>query len=306
MIISASRRTDIPAYYSQWFLNRLKAGYVLIRNPVIGSTIHKIELNPKIVNCIVFWTKDAANILDKLDEISSLGYRYVFQFTITPYGSDIERNMRPKEDIIKTFKRLSSMIGSERVIWRYDPIIFNETLTPEYHLKNFEDMCRQLSGYTDIVNMSIVQSYHNKSFGLELSRQDKEKFLRSLKEIALSHSIDPRMCCYPEDPQMYGIKRAKCIDKEYLEKICGYKLKLPRDKNQRTLCECCESIDIGIYNTCIHGCTYCYATSNLRETIYNYKNHHPENELLVGSISQEDDIVCKKLTSSRDYQTVLF
>lgn len=306
MIISASRRTDIPAYYSQWFLNRLKAGYVLIRNPVIGSTIHKIELNPKIVNCIVFWTKDAANILDKLDEISLLGYRYVFQFTITPYGSDIERNMRPKENIIKTFKRLSSMIGSERVIWRYDPIIFNETLTPKYHLKNFEDMCRQLSGYTDIVNMSIVQSYHNKSFGLELSRQDKEKFLRSLKEIALSHSIDPRMCCYPEDPQMYGIKRAKCIDKEYLEKICGYKLKLPRDKNQRTLCECCESIDVGIYNTCIHGCTYCYATSNLRETIYNYKNHHPENELLVGSISQEDDIVCKKLTSSRDYQTVLF
>lgn len=306
MIISASRRTDIPAYYSEWFLKRLKAGYVLIRNPVMSSTVYKMELNPKIVNCIVFWTKDAANILDKLDEITSLGYKYVFQFTITPYGSDIERNIRPKEDIIKTFRRLSDMIGCERIIWRYDPIIFNNLFTPEYHLKNFENMCSQLSGYTKIVNMSLVQSYHNKNFGSEISRQDKERFLRNLKETALSYSIEPRLCCYPEDPQMYGIKRAKCIDKEYLEMICGYKLKLPRDKNQRTLCECCESIDVGIYNTCIHGCTYCYATSNLRETIYNYKNHHPENELLIGSISEEDEIVCKKLASSRDYQTVLF
>ncbi len=306
MIISASRRTDIPAYYSEWFLNRLKAGYVLIRNPVISSAVYRIELNPKIVNCIVFWTKDAANILDKLDEINSLGYKYAFQFTVTPYGSDVERNMRPKEDVIKTFRSLSNMIGSERVVWRYDPIIFNDTFTQEYHFKNFERMCSSLSGYTEIVNMSVVQSYHNKSFGFELSRQDKERFWRGLKQIAVSHDLDLRLCCYPEDPQMYGIKRSKCIDKEYLEKICGYKLKLPRDKNQRALCECCESIDVGVYNTCIHGCTYCYATNSLRETIYNYKNHNPENELLVGSVSEEDSIFCKKLSSSRDYQTTLF
>lgn len=123
MILSASRRTDIPCYYSEWFINRLKAGYVFTRNPMNHAQISRINLSPDIVDCIVFWTKDPANMLDRLHILDEIGYKYYFQFTLTPYGKEIECSLREKSQIIETFIKLSETIGKDKVLWRYDPII---------------------------------------------------------------------------------------------------------------------------------------------------------------------------------------
>lgn len=141
-------KTDIPAYFSEWLVNRLHAGFVLTRNPMNHSQVSKIALSPDVVDCIVFWTKDPVNMLDKLDLIDKLGYLYYFQFTITPYDKSVEKGLRDKEDIINTFRELSCRIGKEKVIWRYDPIIINDMFDFEYHKEQFSRLCSKLGKYT--------------------------------------------------------------------------------------------------------------------------------------------------------------
>ena len=144
MIISASRRTDIPNYYSEWFFNRIKEGYVLVRNPMNISQVSKISLSPDVVDGIVFWTKNPLPILDRLEELRE--YTYYFQFTLTPYGKDVEPNVPSKNDlIIPSFRKLSERIGKERVVWRYDPILFNDKYTMDYHIKYFKALAAKLT-----------------------------------------------------------------------------------------------------------------------------------------------------------------
>lgn len=139
MILSVSRRTDIPNYYSEWFFNRIKEGFVYVRNPMNVHQVSRIDITPEMVDCIVFWTKNPEPMLERLDELAL--YNYYFQFTLTGYGTDIECNVpNKKEKIIPIFQKLSEKIGRQKVIWRYDPIIFNEKYTPEYHLKAFEQI----------------------------------------------------------------------------------------------------------------------------------------------------------------------
>ena len=155
MIISASRRTDIPAYYSEWFFNRLKAGYVLVRNPMNIHKISKVSLSPKVVDGIVFWTKNPTPMLKRIPELEQ--YSYYFQFTLNPYGRDVELNVPSKgRVIIPAFRKLSKLIGRERVIWRYDPIIINKKYTIEYHCKYFRILASKLSEYTERCTISFV------------------------------------------------------------------------------------------------------------------------------------------------------
>lgn len=158
MILSVSRRTDVPNYYSEWFFNRIKEGFLYVRNPMNAHQISKIELSKEVVDCIVFWSKNPVNMLGRLDELQD--YKYCFQFTLTGYGKDIEPNLPNKrEDLITTFQKLSEKIGNERVIWRYDPILLTSKYVPEYHLKAFEEISIKLKGYIQKVVISFMDFY---------------------------------------------------------------------------------------------------------------------------------------------------
>jgi hypothetical protein len=160
MIISVSRRTDIPAYYAKWFYRRLKEKSVLVRNPMNIHLISKIDLSPDVVDGIVFWTKNPAPMLERLDELRA--YTYYFQFTLNAYGKDIEPNVPSKNDIvIPTFQKLSQRIGKDKVIWRYDPILFNTDYTTAYHLKFFKSLAVKLAGYTEKCTVSFLDFYQN-------------------------------------------------------------------------------------------------------------------------------------------------
>ena len=158
MILSVSRRTDIPNYYSQWFYNRIKEGFVYVRNPMNTHQVSRIEITPDVVDCIVFWTKNPEPMMERLEELSA--YHYYFQFTLTGYGRDMEPGIPHKrEKMIPVFQALSDRIGKEKVIWRYDPIIFSQRYTPEYHLKAFEQIAMALKGFTEKCVISFVDEY---------------------------------------------------------------------------------------------------------------------------------------------------
>jgi hypothetical protein len=265
MIISASRRTDIPCYYSEWFMNRLKEGFIIVRNPMNYSQVSKIILSPDVVDCIVFWTKDAKNIVPYLKTIDNMGYKYYFQFTITPYDRTIEKNLRDKNDIIKTFIELSDLIGKERIIWRYDPVILNSILSPDYHFEQFLRICDKLHSYTGCVTISFVDYYAKlksvitREIIRDITDEEIDKLSAFIGQTAKSYRLEVKACCEEKDLTIYGINKSSCIDKDVIERICGYTLDVKKDRNQRKNCKCIKSTDIGTYNTCLNGCVYCYA-----------------------------------------------
>lgn len=290
MILSVSRRTDIPCYYSEWFMNRLKAGYVMTKNPMNPSQVRRIDLSPQLIDCIVFWTKDPLNIMDKLPQLDAMGYHYYFQFTLTPYGKDIEGNLRGKDEIAETFRQLSLRIGKDKVLWRYDPIILNNEITAEYHRENFEQLCCKLHGYTNTCTISFADIYK------KLSRNVKEHILRPIAEeqmhelaaifsgIGNRYEIKLRACCENVDLSDDGILQASCIDKEIVEQICGHEIMANRDISQRLGCGCYQSVDVGVYNTCRNGCVYCYANHSDASIDKNMSLHNPNSDILIGTI----------------------
>lgn len=301
MILSASRRTDIPGFYSEWFINRLREGYVLTRNPMNRTQVSRIILSPEHIDCIVFWTKDPMNMMDRLSDIETMGYPYYFQFTITPYGRELERNLREKKDIITTFWQLSERIGKDRVIWRYDPILLNNELTMEYHLERFAYLCRQLHGYTNICTISFVDIYS------KLSRPVRENVIQAITEeqmhriavqfsaIAVGHGIELRACCEAADLTGDGIQPAACIDRAMVERICGHAVSVKKDKNQRPGCGCVQSVDIGAYNTCRNGCIYCYANHSDTSIMNNYRKHDPNSAVLIGTVGSDEKITDRNI-----------
>ena len=302
MIISASRRTDIPSYYSEWFFNRIKEGYVCVRNPMNIHQIGKISLSPDVVDGIVFWTKNPTPMLTRLDEISQ--YNYYFQFTVNSYGTDLETNVPSKNDvIIPTFQKLSKQIGKEKVIWRYDPILFNEKYTLKYHLTYFQMMADKLANYTEKCTVSFVDLYKNiqkKMDSLKIfapSLEQQEELMAGFSEIAKEHGFYIDTCAEKIDFDKFGVKHAHCIDRERLERIGNYKLDIDKDKNQRDECGCVSSIDVGSYNTCKNGCLYCYANFSEKTVAANYLKYNPASPLLYGEV-EDDDVVKERIIHS--------
>lgn len=304
MIISASRRTDIPAYYSDWFFNCINRGYVLVRNPMNFNQISEINLSKDVVDAIVFWTKNPTPLIDRLEELKD--YKYYFQFTLNSYGKDIEPNVPSKNEvIIPTFIKLSKKIGKEKVIWRYDPILLNKKYTIDYHIKYFRLLASKLSNYTEKCTISFIDYYKKidknlKLLNITIPTLDQQiELIQRFSEIAENHGIIIDTCAEYSNFEKYNVKCAHCIDKERIEKICGYRLKLNKDKNQRESCGCVESIDIGMYNTCKHECIYCYANHNKNTVIHNYSVHNPLSSLLCGSIDNKDIIKKREVKSNR-------
>ena len=307
MILSVSRRTDIPNYYSEWFINRMKEGYLYVRNPMNIHQVSKINLSPQVVDCIVFWTKNPLPMLDKLHDLQN--YKYYFQFTLTSYGRDIEPNLPDKrKQIIGTFCRLSSEIGKEKVIWRYDPIIFTDRYTEEYHIKAFQAIAEALKGYTDKVVISFVDLYaktKKNMKGINIVNPESirfEKFVSKLSEIARENKMKIAACAEEIDLTPYGIEHNCCIDRELIENIIGCKINAKKDKNQRGECGCIESIEIGTYNTCRTGCKYCYANDSNDRVSDNWQKYNPQSPLLCAKITAEDKITERKVMSLKEKQ----
>ena len=285
MIISASRRTDIPTFYSDWFFNRIKEGFVLIRNPRQFTQASRVLLTPDAVDLIVFWTKNPAPMIKRLDELRD--YVYYFQFTVTPYGKDVEPNVPAKNpDTLATFKEVSMIVGADRVMWRYDPILLNEKYTASFHERAFEKMAKELNRYTNKVTISfVVTGYRGlksnaKTLGLsEFPDEPKRELAASLASIAHEHGLTIDICAEKMDLMEFGIKRARCIDDRLLAK------NVKKDNNQRPECGCVSSIDIGMYNSCINGCLYCYANYSKGAVSGNYAKHNPLSPLLIGEVN---------------------
>ena len=308
MIVSASRRTDIPCWFAPWFAGRIRAGYVLTRNPMNHAQLSRIPLSPDVVDCIVFWTKDPQPMLPYLELLDRLGYLYYFQFTLTPYGRDLEPGLREKKDIMDTFRSLSCKIGSTRVLWRYDPIVINDVYNVTWHQTQFSQMCETLAPYTRRVTISFVDLYAKLRSNLfrALAGHEMEELAAFLGETARIYGLDICACCENMDLTPYGIRPAACIDRELIASICGCPLTIPRDANQRAGCGCAASIDIGAYDTCQNGCVYCYANHGVAALQRRFAQHDPSSELLYGTVREGEIIKLRQVHSYRNRQQTFF
>jgi len=312
MIISASRRTDIPAFYSDWFLNRLQAGYVLVRNPFNTKQVSKIPLSPDVVDCIVFWTKNPLPLMKKLDGIDKLGLKYYFQFTVTSYDKSLEKKVPTKKSIIKTFQDLSNRIGKEKVMWRYDPILLTDKYNIEYHEKWFKYLAENLNGYTDKCVISFIDMYKKCERNLKDTELEtindllKKQLANTLSKIALDNGISMESCAESLLLSNYGVSPGKCIDDKLISKVIGEDITVAKDKSQRHECGCVASVDIGSYNTCKHECKYCYANFSQTTVVNNCKNHDVNSPLLTGYLNGDEKITERKMVTFRPKQQSLF
>lgn len=293
MIISASRRTDIPAFYAEWFLNRLQDGFCKVKNPFNPKQIKTVSLLKKDVECIVFWTRNSAKLRLSLNIIEDLTNTTYFLYTVTNYGKELEPNLPEFEDTLDDFKQLSERTNTQRVIWRYDPIIFNEKYSPQFHIANFEKIAKALHKHTDTVIISYAD-YYNKTLRNLASYSSLHTFIQQpeqqqwfaecnkrLLEIATSYELNMRSCADITNVASFGIKKGKCIDDSRIQNLTCNKTPFKTDTGQRKECNCVKSVDIGAYNTCGHGCLYCYACSSPVRAKNNQKNHNPESEFLL-------------------------
>lgn len=307
MILSVSRRTDVPNYYSDWFITRVREGFLYVRNPMNAHQISRIDLSPEVVDCIVFWTKNPAAMIGKLEHLQK--YMYYFQFTLTGYGRDMEPNLPDKRtELIPTFRRLSEKIGKERVIWRYDPILLSRRYTVDYHLKAFEEIAGNLADYTEKAVISFVDLYSKtlrNTRGLEIRQMKHEEVAElagGLAQIASKHNLIIETCAEQIGLEKSGIRHGSCIDKKLIERLTGCKLTAGKDKNQRKACGCIESVEVGSYDTCLNGCRYCYANFNDHSVRENIRSYDPASPLLCGNIAPDDKITERKVKSLKDDQ----
>lgn len=262
MIVSASRRTDIPAFYSGWLLRRLAEGYALVRNPLRPHQVSRVNLSPEAVSGLVLWTKNPAPMLDRLEALRE--YSYYFQYTLNAYGEDMEPGLPPLSKRIDTFRALSERIGPERVIWRYDPILLSVRYGAQHHIDTFGNLAHALRGCTERCTVSFLDFYRKIAPAVKrlsirpVSDNEKAAIARGLVKIAEEHNL--RLAACAEDVSLPGIGRAACVDAQLLGLIGGVPIPYRKDKNQRPACGCAESVDIGAYDTCAYRCAYCYAS----------------------------------------------
>ena len=298
MIISVSRRTDIPAFYSQWFINRIRSGYCTVPNPFNRNQISHINLTPENIEIIVFWTRNPKPLLSYLPELDERGYQYYFQFTVMNNPDFIDTNKSDLSHTIKTFHQLSNLIGYEKVIWRYDPIVFSDSdkIDCNFHLDQYEFIASKLSGYTKRCVISFMDKYQKNNKRLKKIEKEQNiefwnfenipevfsKFIPSLVNIANTYNMKVFTCSESRDLEIYGINHGKCIDDDYIYQVFNIEVNHQKDSGQRETCGCVKSKDIGMYDTCLFGCQYCYATTSFDQARENHRLHHPDSPSLIG------------------------
>lgn len=303
MIISASRRTDIPAFYSEWFMNRIEDGYFFKVNPFNPNQKKGISLSPHKVDVIVFWTKYPGPLMEHLEELDRRGYQYYFQFTLNAYPTFFEPEMPSLKKRINLFQKLSDRIGKEKVIWRYDPIILSNVTKRDYHLEKFQYIANRLSNYTSRVIISFLDIYRKNKGKLNSLKKEKDiqvydiveykykkeliSFSKRLREIAYHNYLTIQSCGEVDNVSSQIIPPGKCIDDQLISKVFDIDLVGKTDKNQRDSCLCIKAEDMGVYNTCKFNCTYCYATTSMRAVKNKLSNHSSDSSVLVGECEKK-------------------
>ncbi len=290
MIISASYRTDIPAFYSDWFFARLKAGCCRVKNPYSGRA-QRIDLRPESVTGFVFWTRNFGPCIRRLDELRAFGRPFVVQFTVTNYPKSLEAAVIDPRRAVEQIRRLSAEVHPKCPVWRYDPIVCADVTSLEFHRRNFAELAASLEGSVDEVTVSFATIYQKsernldaaaEKHGFEWSDPDhsvKTELLEDLASTARSHGMSLTICTQPQYLSS-KVDEARCVDARRLGRIAGFKIEVPL-KGNRPGCACHESRDIGAYDTCPHGCTYCYAVRRRDIALARYKAHDPNADALV-------------------------
>ncbi len=287
MIVSASRRTDIPAFFAPWFMNRVRAGYCLVPNPFNSKQVSRISLLPEDIDAFVFWSKNPQPMIEHLPELDSRGYAYYFLFTLNDYPLWLEPKLPALARRLATFKILSERLGSDRAVWRYDPIVISTATPHEYHRERFSRLSRELSSYTRRVVVSIVHFYRKTDRRLsELERNgirfDRDAgrrpetlaLLSHMSATAAAHGMQIQSCAQERDYAGAGVPPGACIDAGLIG-LLGRPAPHDKDPGQRAACRCVVSRDIGVNDTCLHGCPYCYATSNNELASLRFSTHDP-------------------------------
>jgi len=297
MILSAGMRTDIPAFYSKWFMNRIKEGYVYVRNPYYKNKVTKYSFSPDVIDLLCFGTKNPHPMIAYLDELSK-NYKMLWYVTITPYGKDIEPNVMDKKQIIEDVKKLSKKLGNQSVIVRYDPICMNDEFDVNKHIYAFHKLATQLKGYLQHIVISFLDLYEKvKRNAPDLRPPTKEEEIeiaKAFSKIGEENGIIVHGCYEDEELKNYGLDMSGCMSQELVERACGYTLNPPKSSNIRGACNCLMGHDIGDYNSCMHLCRYCYANYNKRAVIENVKKHNPNSPFLIGDSMEGDRITNAK------------
>ena len=302
MIINTGGRTDIPAFYAKWLINRIREGYVYVRNPYNPLHVTKYELNPDVVDCLAFCTKNPEPILKYLDEIDK--FKQYWFVTITPYGKEIEPNVPEKTKVIESFKALSNHVGIDSIGWRYDPIFLDESYNVERHIEEFNKMAKALKGYTHNCTISFLDLYEKVKVNAPKLRPptktEQIEIAKAFYKIGKENNMTIYGCCEKSYLANYGIDCSGCMSKEIVEKSIGEKLNPPKKKNIRENCNCLMGNDIGAYNSCMHLCKYCYANANKKLVLENVKKHNDNSQFLIGEGQKEDTITIANQKSWRE------
>lgn len=294
MIINTGGRTDTVQYYTPWLLERFRQGFVYTRNPLFPSKVIRYELDPSVVDCVVFCSKNYRPILPHLREITDRFNTYFF-YTITAYGRDIEPNVPLVDESIETLAALSLAVGRQRVAWRYDPVLLSGKYTVERHLETFRYMAEKLAPNIDRCIFSFVEMYRKLEYNfpslIPLSPDEMNMLACGLGRIAAENGIHIQACGTDADYSRYGIHRTGCMTLEILGRANNVDFRRLRHRGMRKGCHCIESRDIGAYDSCPNGCRYCYANTDFRKAEENYRKHDPSSPLLIGCVSDGDEII---------------
>lgn len=294
MILFASGRTDIPAFYSNWFINRVKAGFVDVRNPFNQKLVSRIYFSD--VDLIMFCSKNPLPMINKLD---ILKVPVLFHVTITPYGKDVEPNIPDKRLIIEGVKKLSLVLGIDNVVVRYDPIFLSDKYNVDYHIKAFDKLCKNLNGYVNKIIVSFMDEYKNVRSNKNIlkyrafTREDYKKIGEAFSKSAHDNGMSVQTCFEDNDLTQYGFVKGECLSHELAYILTGKKFKSSNVRKEKK-CECVQMVDIGDYNSCMHMCKYCYANYDEKAVSSNFERHDDNSSLLIGSIQSDDVIKVRK------------
>lgn len=294
MILFASGRTDIPAFYSKWFINRVKAGFVDVRNPFNQNLISRINFSD--VDLIMFCSK---NPLPMIDKLKMLKVPVLFHVTITPYSKDVEPNIPDKRLIIEGVKKLSLVLGIDNVVLRYDPIFLSDKYNVDYHIRAFDKLCKNLNGYVNKIIVSFMDEYKNVRINKDIlkyrtfTREDYKKIGEAFSKSAMDNGMSVQTCFEDEDLTEYGFVKGECLSHELAYILTGKKFKSSNVRKEKK-CECVQMVDIGDYNSCMHMCKYCYANYDEKAVSSNFERHDDNSSLLIGSIQSDDVIKVRK------------
>ena len=290
MILNVSGRCDIVAFYSKWLMNRIRAGFVDVRNPFNPKMVSRIYFDD--VDAFVFCTKNPMPLLDILNKIDK---PVILQVTLTPYKQDIEMNVPSKKLIIEAIRKCSEIVGIDQISVRYDPILLNDQIDADYHSRAFERMCTLLEGSVKQIIVSFIDPYKNVKKNEDIlklrdfTENDYQEIGISFSESAKKHGMSVQTCFEERDLVEYGFKKGACVSHELAYQLTG---KMYKDwtVRQGKKCGCVQMADIGVYNSCPHFCRYCYAIYDDDQVKRNFKNHDPDSSLLIGRL-KEDDII---------------